>query len=155
MKLATLRVSVVDNSKTLIIAKNGYVFSSIENTYPNIKVTKSLIMKTSIKTLLASAIVSVSILPATISVSQAQATTSTIQLRSEGFRKCKAQGNSGYTAVVVGTSTYLSSRSGDFGRFRVRSCFQTKSDCNSYLNNFDKILLGVSKFEHKSCKSRA
>ncbi len=110
-------------------------------------------MKKTLKTALASAILSISIIPTTAISSHAKSVEPT-RINGEGFRKCKAQGDSGYTAIIRGRSLYTAPRNGDFGLFNVRSCFQTKAQCVNFVRNVPRHIRGVYDIQYSSCKAR-
>lgn len=113
-------------------------------------------MKNSLTTFVTSAMLAMTLVPATSTISQAKATYNIGELKGEGFRACKAQGNSGYTAIVRGTTLDEGSLFVEegFGTFYVRSCFQTQAQCKSYVKSFAKRLAGVNEIKYTSCKSR-
>ena len=110
-------------------------------------------MKYSLPALVASALVAITIIPTTTNISHARSG-ETVRLNGEGFRKCKAQGNSGYTAIVRGTSLYGATRNGDFGTFNLRSCFQTRAECSRFVSSIPQIVRGVNDIHYASCKAR-
>ena len=112
-------------------------------------------MKKTLGALITSAMLAITMVPFTTHVASAAATANTAKLNGEGFRNCKAQGDTGYTAIVRGLSSAKSTRNGDFGKFYLRNCFQTKAECKSYVKNVPNILLGVSSITYSSCKARA
>lgn len=111
-------------------------------------------MKNTITAFIASSMLALTLVPATTGASHAKATYNVNKLQGEGFRACKAQGDTGYTAKVRGTTlngTSLISENG-FAKFYVRSCFQTKAECNNYVKTFTKRLAGVNEISYTSCK---
>lgn len=113
-------------------------------------------MKNSLTAIVTSAMLAMTFVPATTTLSQAKATYNVNELKGQGFRACKAQGDTGYTAIVRGTTLNESSIFNEqgFGRFYVRSCFETKAECKSYVNNFTKLLAGVNEIKYTSCTLR-
>ncbi len=110
-------------------------------------------MKNSLTAFFASMIITASILPATTTSSHAKGATLN-QLSGQGFRKCQAQGSSGYTGIVRGKSSQKFNRQGDFAPFSVRSCFQTKVECKNFVNNFPRLAKGSNDVNYSSCKRR-
>ncbi len=110
-------------------------------------------MRNALTAFAASAIIAMTLMPATTSIANARGA-ETVRLNSEGFRKCKAQGNSGYTAIVRGTSLFGATRNADFGTFSLRSCFQTRAACSNFVNSIPHIIRGVNDIHYASCKAR-
>lgn len=110
-------------------------------------------MRNALTAFAASAMVAMTLVPVTTSISHARGA-ETVRLNSEGFRKCKAQGNSGYTAIVRGTSLNGATRNGTFGTFSLRSCFQTRAACSNFVNSIPHIVRGINDIHYASCKSR-
>ncbi len=113
-------------------------------------------MKNTISAFIASSLLALTLVPATTGASHAKATFNVNKLQSEGFRACKAQGDTGYTARIRGTTlngTSLFSEKG-FPKFYVTSCFQTKAECSNYVKTFKNRLAGVNEISHTSCKRR-
>ena len=113
-------------------------------------------MKNKITAFIASSMLALTFVPASTGISQAKATYNINELQGEGFRACRAQGNTGYTAIVRGTTLNESSifNENGFGKFYIRSCFQTKAECSNYVKSFTKRLAGVNEISYTSCKSR-
>ncbi len=110
-------------------------------------------MKNTLTALAAAAMMAVTLVPATTSISQAR-TAEIVRLKSEGFRNCRALGDSGYTAVVRGTSLFGASRNGSFGNFNLRSCFQTRAECTRFINSIPRIVRGFNDIHYASCTAR-
>ncbi len=99
------------------------------------------------------ALLSVTLATTTTNIANARGS-ETVRLNGEGFRKCKAQGDSGYTAIVRGTSLNGTSRNGAFGSFNLRSCFHTRAEYSRFVNSIPHIVRGVNDIHYASCKAR-
>jgi len=77
-----------------------------------------------------------------------------VKINGEGFRICKAFGNSGYTAMVHGQVQGVSTRSGSRS-FRVRTCFENKAQCDRFLARIHHKIGGIDRLYRTKCKSRA
>jgi hypothetical protein len=114
-------------------------------------------MNHSLTAFFASSLLAMTLVPAATTASHAfsgKAVYNVNKLQNQGFRACKALGDTGYTGVVRGTTlngTSLFSERG-FPKFYVRSCFETKAECTGYVNTFAKRLIGVNEISYRSCK---
>jgi hypothetical protein len=128
--------------------------SEVFQLMPSLKDNKmTLEFKRPAATLLASALFAASLMPATFHTASAKQF-ETVRINSEGFRKCKALGDSGYTAVVRGRSLYNTTRNGDFGQFNIRTCFQTKAACAGFVSRVPNIIRGVFDIQYRACTAR-
>lgn len=110
-------------------------------------------MRKIITTLCTTALLTITLIVPTITSSQARGS-ETVRLNGEGFRACKALGDSGYTAIVRGTSLNGVSRNGSFGTFNIRSCFETRNECRRFVGSIPHIVPGVNDIHYSSCKAR-
>ncbi len=110
-------------------------------------------MKKSLNAMFAAVLLAASFIPATSSVSHARGS-ETVRINGEGFRKCKALGDSGYTAIVRGRSVYGGTNNGAFGSFNLRSCFETRAECSRFVGSVPYIVPGVFDIRYSSCKAR-
>ncbi len=79
------------------------------------------------------------------------------QLNWHGFQKCKALGRSGWTASARGLlgdggGGYYS---GGFRQFQVRTCFETRSACNRFIQRIHHEVPQIEQLFHATCTSRA
>jgi len=79
------------------------------------------------------------------------------KLNSQGFKKCKSMGDSGYTAVARGIlgdggGGY---RGGGFRSFQIRTCFTTSAACNKFIDRIDHKISQIEQLYYAGCKSRA
>ena len=88
-----------------------------------------------------------------ITIVQAK-TISLSKMKGEGFRKCKAQGKSGYTAVIKGSTLTSGTKNALAGKFSIRSCYKTKSECNRFARNIPNLVSGINTIEYSACKPR-
>lgn len=79
------------------------------------------------------------------------------KINGQGFRTCKAMGDSGYTAVARGIlgDGGGGSNSGGFRYFQVRTCFKTSSACDKFINRIDHKISQIEELYYAGCKSRA
>lgn len=80
-----------------------------------------------------------------------------MRIRGEGFRACKAMGNSGYTGIVRGTllnggsNTYYSS---GFARFNIRYCFASRTECTRFVGRIENLVRAVNTVDYRACLAR-
>ena len=116
-------------------------------------------MKNHIFSLLAA--VSISLSTTFIPVHSAHAAqTSLTKLQNDGFRACRAQGKTGFTAVVRGTSSagFEGSRglgrSGSDAKFSLRYCFASLNECQRFVSRAGHIISDVQDIRYRSCDRR-
>lgn len=74
------------------------------------------------------------------------------QINGEGFRTCKALGNSGYTATASGILSSGTARGS--GKFRLRTCFRTLGECKNFLARIPNLVGKIDTIRHRTCKPR-
>ena len=81
--------------------------------------------------------------------------TSLTKLQNEGFRACRAQGRSGYTAVVKGKRdpAYYGVRGGT-DNFSLRYCFPSRSQCERFISRAMIEIRDVQEIRYRSCEPR-
>lgn len=79
------------------------------------------------------------------------------KINGEGFRKCKAMGNSGYTAVARGIlgDGGGGDRSSGYRNFQIRTCFETRAQCDRFIARIDHRISQIELLRYAGCKSRA
>ena len=96
---------------------------------------------------------------------QAQATSSSAPnfptaavkaINAEGFRICKAMGDTGYTAIARGI---LGDGAGGYRGagghpFNVRTCFAERSECEHFLNRIHHKISQIDELRYARCSAR-
>ena len=79
------------------------------------------------------------------------------KINSQGFRICRAMGNSGYTAVARGILGDGGGglRSAGFRQFQVRTCFETAAACERFIDRIDHRISQIEQLYYAGCKPRA
>lgn len=79
-----------------------------------------------------------------------------LKINSDGFRTCKALGNSGYTAVARGLlGDGGGGRRGAGNRpFQLRTCFETASQCEHFLDRIHHRISQIEQLNYIGCSSR-
>ena len=83
-------------------------------------------------------------------------TAAVMHINAEGFRACKAMGNSGHTAVIRGIlgDGGGNIRSAGYHTFNIRTCFQTSSQCNYFLDRIHHKVSQIEQINYSRCSSR-
>ncbi|MEM7216404.1 MAG: hypothetical protein AAF423_12755 [Pseudomonadota bacterium] len=78
------------------------------------------------------------------------------KINGEGFRKCKSLGSSGYTAVARGIlgDGGGGDRSSGFRNFQVRTCFETRAQCDRWIDRIDHKISQIEHLHFIRCKAR-
>ncbi len=79
-----------------------------------------------------------------------------LKINSDGFRTCKALGNSGYTAVARGLlGDGGGGRRGAGDRpFQLRTCFETASQCERFLDRIHHRISQIEQLNYIGCTPR-
>ena len=79
------------------------------------------------------------------------------QLNNQGFKTCKAMGDSGYTAIARGIlgDGGGGNRSPGYRNFQVRTCFETSAACEKFIKRIDHKISQIEQLYYAGCKSRA
>ncbi len=79
------------------------------------------------------------------------------KINSQGFKTCKAMGDSGYTAVARGILGDGGGgvNSGGFRYFQIRTCFKTSAACEKFIKRIDHKISQIERLNYAGCKSRA
>ena len=80
------------------------------------------------------------------------------RINGEGFRACKAMGNSGYTAIARGIISEGGGggRRGSLGQaFQIRTCFKTSSACENFIDRIHHKVGKIDELRYINCKPRA
>ncbi len=74
----------------------------------------------------------------------------------DGFQTCKAQGDTGYTAVARGIHSAGGGGTfrGGFNAFQIRTCFETAAKCENFLNRIHHKVANIENFHYIGCKAR-
>ncbi len=110
-------------------------------------------MKTPLK-MTCAFLIGITVIPNTM-VSDAMAVNSNFaelkiqQLNAEGRAACRALAGTGYKASIVGIIE-ASSRSG-YANFRIRTCFPTRSQCESFIRNINREVGKIDQIRRAAC----
>jgi len=81
----------------------------------------------------------------------------TTRINYKGFQKCKALGGSGYQLSASGFS-FDGPGGGNFSgggyQFRVKTCFETSAQCQSFINRIHHHISSIERVYHANCTSR-
>ncbi|MGI9351749.1 MAG: hypothetical protein ACR2O3_09320 [Rhizobiaceae bacterium] len=79
------------------------------------------------------------------------------KINGEGFRICRAMGNSGYSAVARGIlgDGGGGDRSSGYRSFQIRTCFQSRAQCEHFLDRIHHRISQIEQLHYIGCKSRA
>ncbi len=74
------------------------------------------------------------------------------RINSDGFRRCNALGNRGFTAIVTGINEG-GSGPGATG-FRVHTCFETRAGCENFTQNIGRWVGTINRLRSRGCFAR-
>jgi len=108
-------------------------------------------MKFVAKTLAIAVIASTPVFGTTIASHAGESITAeTTRINYEGFQRCKTLRGRGYKASVAGVSDDGASSAG-FAKFRVNTCFQTRSQCFHFLDRIHHHITSIDRIYHAKC----
>ena len=115
------------------------------------------ISKTAAAVVLAAAPLATSLTPAQATIPVNSASAQIVKINGEGFRACRALGKNGFKASVSGISDDGGGgdRSAGFRYFRVNNCFETRAQCNKFLDRIHHKVPGIYKIHYIACKARS
>lgn len=74
-------------------------------------------------------------------------------INSDGFRRCRALGNSGYTAIITGINEG-GSGPGATG-FRIHTCFESRAGCQNFIGNIGRWVGTINRLRSRACFDRS
>lgn len=84
-------------------------------------------------------------------------TAAVMHINAEGFRICKAMGDRGHTAIIRGL---LGDGGGSIrggavhSRFNIRTCFETRAECNHFLDRIHHRVSQIEQIYISRCRAR-
>ena len=80
-----------------------------------------------------------------------------MKINSDGFRICRAMGNTGYSAVARGIlgDGGGGHRTAGFRHFQIRTCFRSRAQCEHFLDRIHHRISQIEQLHYIGCKSRA
>ncbi len=75
------------------------------------------------------------------------------KINSDGFQICKALGSRGFTATARGTVE--SGGRGSSRYFQVRTCFESASNCQHFINRIHHSVGRIDELRYAACSSRS
>jgi len=108
-------------------------------------------MKLISKTLAVAIIAATPILGTTVASQAGQGISAeTTRINHEGFHRCKLLRGRGYKASVAGISDAGLSSAG-FAKFRVNTCFETRTQCFHFLDRIHHHITSIDRIHHAKC----
>lgn len=79
------------------------------------------------------------------------------KLNGQGFRACKALGDTGYTAIARGIlgDGGGGDRSSGFRNFQVRFCFKTRGGCENFISRIHHHISQIDLLRVAKCSARS
>ncbi len=84
-------------------------------------------------------------------------TAAVLHINAEGFQICKAMGDNGHTAKIRGL---LGDGGGGYRggsvyhTFSIRTCFETRAQCNHFLDRIHHKVSQIEQINYSRCKAR-